>query len=188
MHRTVIEPLNLQEFLADSVSATATSALIAQFAEEQLAETKAINTEALGHTSPYRQFVDGVQNAALIRVKPDGTIVFEFDLVLDLFSWIWAILKSVSPVLSGRYAASHEFYADGALADPDEPPVGKVFQFVSSVPYAGKIEGEDGTSDSKQAPNGVYQVVAAMAAKRFPNAAIEFAYANSKPTITIRVD
>lgn len=188
MHRTVIEPLDLKEFLAENVSGVATSALIAQFAEEQLAEAKETNAEALGHQSPYRQFVDGVKDAALSRVKPDGTIVFEFDLVLDLFAWIWALLKSTSPILSGRYAASHEFYADGLLADPEQPPAAKVFQFKSSAPYAGKIEGEDGTPDSRQAPNGVYQVVAAMAAKRYPNAGIEFAFDNGKPTITIRVD
>lgn len=186
MHRTVMEPLDLQAFLAEDVSAAATSVLIAQFAEDQLAEVQAVNAEALGHVPPVLQTVDGVKGAALDRVNPQGAIVFDFDLVLDLFAWIWALLKLVSPVLSGRYAASHEFYADGALADPEQPPVAKVYQFMSAVPYAGEIEGEDGTPESKLAPSGVYQVVAAMAAARYPAAAIEFAFLSGKPTITIR--
>jgi hypothetical protein len=186
MHRTVIEPLDLQAFLAEDVSAEATSALIAQFAEDQLAEVQAVIAEALGHTPPVLQIVDGVKYAALDRVKPQGMIVFDFDLILDLFVWIYDLLEAVSPMLSGRYAASHEFYADGVLADPAEPPAAKVYQFMSAVPYAGEIEGEDGTPESKQAPNGVYQVVAVMAAARYPNAAVEFAFQNGKPTITIR--
>lgn len=188
MHRTTMEPLDLREFLAESVSPAATSELIAQFAEEQLAEAESINEQALGHPSPFERFVDGVKGAALVKVKQDGTIVFEFNLVLDVFGWVAAVLNAVSPILSGRYSESHEFYADGALADPDSPPAAKIYQFVSSVPYAAKIEGEDGTPDSKQAPNGVYQVVAAMADNKFPQVKTEFAFLNGKPTITIRAE
>lgn len=187
MLRTAVEPLDVQAFLAESVSPTATSALIAQFAEEQLGEAQAKNAEALGQASPYDQIVDGVKGAALDRVKPDGTIVFDFNLISDLSVWILRLLQSVSPILSGRYAASHEFFADGAAADPENPPAASVYQFVSSLPYAGKIEGEDDTPESKQAPNGVYQVVAAMAAAQRPEANVTFAFQDGKPTITITV-
>jgi hypothetical protein len=187
MHRTTIEPLDLQEFFAESTSPAATSEMVAQFAEEQLAEVQSTNAEALGHASTYERYVDGIKGAALNRVKPNGTIVFEFDVVSDVFAWIAIVLRGVSPVLSGRYAASHEFYADGLPADPEQPPAAKVFQFISTLPYAGQIEGEDGTPKSKQAPSGVYQVVAAMAAQRYPGSDIQFAFLNSKPTITIKV-
>jgi hypothetical protein len=187
MHRTTFERIDVEAFLAETVSSTSTAALIAEFAEEQLTEAQEANAAALGRPAPFVQSVDGVKGAALVRVKPDGVIIFDFDLITDLFVWIWRLLQSVSPVLSGRYAASHEFFADGAIADPENPPIAKIYQFVSASAYAGKIEGEDGTPDSKQAPNGVYQVVAAMAAAQHPEANVVFAFEKGRPTITITV-
>jgi hypothetical protein len=44
------------------------------------------------------------------------------------------------------------------------------------VPYASKIEGERMPPESRQAPNGVFEAVAALARMRFPQLDISFSY------------
>lgn len=149
-------------------------ALIAAHAREGLRESQEINRAALGRVPPHETFVDGRKGAALASVDPDhGVIVFRFSLVTELFEWIEAMLILHSPVLKGDYAKSHAFFADGVEADPAKPPQGDVFVFLSTVPYARKIE----RGQSSQAPDGVYEGVAAMAARRFGNIArVRFGY------------
>ena len=57
------------------------------------------------------------------RVRPNGVIVYEFDLAVSLFSWIDEQLVLVSPVKTGKYKKSHRFYADGVEVDPLRPPM-----------------------------------------------------------------
>jgi hypothetical protein len=59
---------------------------------------------------------------------------------------------------------------------PTEIPEGREFVFLSSAPYAGKIEGEHKPPESRQAPNGVFEAVAALAQMRFPQLDIGFSY------------
>lgn len=161
--------------VAGSLSPAAQSKLIADFARETLAEAQTQNRQALGRDTPHKAFVDGRADAALDSVKPDGRIVFEFELVNDIFAWIGEQLVLHSPVLTGLYRNSHHFYADGVEieAGPTDPPDAQEYAFVNALSYARKIE--RGLSD--QAPDGVYEAVAALANRRFGNMArIRFSY------------
>ncbi|MBP2495385.1 hypothetical protein ABID82_002282 [Methylobacterium sp. PvP062] len=146
--------------------------LIASAARRVLAETQAQNARAIGRTPPHDTFVDGRAEAPLESVNPDrGEIVFRFSLATELFEWIDEQLIIHSPVgrtpKSPQYSKSHVFFADGEQADPAAPVSGEVFVFLSTVPYARKIE----RGLSPQAPEGVYEVVAALAQRRFGNLA-----------------
>ncbi|KQT13991.1 hypothetical protein ASG40_19380 [Methylobacterium sp. Leaf399] len=142
--------------------------LIAAAARAGLKESQDINDAALGRVPPHDTFVDGRAEAPLESVNADrGVIVFRFSLASEVFKWIDDMLILSSPFLTGRYARSHVFFADGVQASPDAPQSGDVFVFLNEQPYARKIE----RGLSKQAPDGVYEGVAAMAARRFGNIA-----------------
>ncbi len=177
MLATKVDPLDLtiSEIINDNLSPAAQSRMLAEAAKEHLAEAQQVNARALGHVPDHTTYVDGAEGAPLERVRPTGTIVFEFDLIIEAFAWIEQELMRNSPVRSGRYQRSHMFFADEEEADPLNPPPGaERFIFVNTTAYARKIE----RGLSPQAPNGVYEAVATLAAKRFGNAArIRFTYA-----------
>jgi hypothetical protein len=171
-----IDPLDkdIDLLIRQDLSPAAQSAILADFARETLAEAEATNEAALGHPTPHETFVDGVPGASEDRVRPAGSIVYTFDLVDDLFAWIDEQLRQHSPVGSGKdphpglYQRSHIFYADGTEADPLKPPPGiKEGVYVNAMPYARKIE----AGESPQQPDGVYEVVARLASRRFGNLA-----------------
>jgi len=171
-----IEPIDrdLQVLFKEDLSPQARSAALAAFAKEQLAEAQAQNQRAIGRVPPHETIVDQRRGAPVESVKPDGTIVFEFELLDDLFAWIGEQLVRHAPVLTGRYRSSFLFFADGVEVEPGaKPPAASEYVFVNSVPYARKIE----RGHSDQAPNGVFEAVAALAKKRFGNlASIKFSY------------
>lgn len=154
--------------VSQSLSPERRRALVAEAARAGLAETQAVNRAALGRVPPHATFVDGRAEAPLQSVNPDrGVILFRFSLATDVFAWIDEQLILHSPVLTERYARSHIFFADGTQADPSAPHQGDVFVFLNTQPYARKIE----RGQSRQAPDGVYEAVAAMANRRFGNIA-----------------
>jgi hypothetical protein len=168
---TKINPLgrDIELLVSQTLSPQARSAQFAAFAHEVIDETEARNEAALGYKLGKHIFVDGREGAALETVKPDGgTIVAEFDLIGDTLAWILAMLQRNSPVLTGRYASSHELFADGVqVADPKKPPQASEYVFLNMQSYARKVERWD----------SVYEGVAAMARGRFGNLAkIGFAY------------
>ena len=173
--RARIEPLDrdIAVILSQDLSSEAQSRALANFARRELQDAQNVNRQALGHVPPHDTFVDGRASEALETVKPSGAIVFEFELLEDVFSWIAAALEKHSPKRSGRYSKSHAFYADNAEADPANPPAASEYVFVSLQPYARKIE----RGLSRQAPDGVYQAVATLANGRFGNIAkVRFTY------------
>ncbi|MDF2809320.1 MAG: hypothetical protein K0S56_351 [Microvirga sp.] len=147
---------------------------LAGYARQALAEAQEINRRATGLVPPHETYVDGRLGAPLESVKPDGVIVFEFDLLNDLFEWVGEMLVKHSPVLTGRYQDSHAFYADGVeIAPGAEVPPAEEYVFLNLQPYARKIE----RGLSKQAPDGVYEAVTVLARRRFNNvASIRFTY------------
>ncbi|WP_428031492.1 hypothetical protein [Ancylobacter sp.] len=147
---------------------------LAGYARAALLDAQETNRRATGRVPPHETFVDGRKGAPLESVKPDGVIVFEFDLLNDLFEWIAEMLVRHSPVLTGEYQDSHVFFADGVAVEPGGAlPPAEEYVFVSTVPYARKIE----RGLSPQAPDGVYEAVAAMAKARFGNlATIRFSF------------
>lgn len=166
---------DLALMLKKELSPEARKAAMVSFAREELAKAQATNRQALGHEPPYETFVDGRRGAALESVNPNGgTILFAFELLDDLFEWIGEQLVLHAPVLTGRYQRSFKFYADGREIDPGgDVPTAREYVFLNSQPYARKIE----RGHSDQAPNGVFEVVAALAKGRFGNMAnIRFSY------------
>jgi hypothetical protein len=170
-----IDPIakDIEVLVAESLAPEARAEAFATIARDTRDEAAAANAEALGHTTPVHTFVDGREGAPEETVRPGGTVVYEFDLLTDLFAYVFDQLQQHSPVLTGSYRASHLFFADDESADPKNPPAGmKVGVFVSDTPYARKIEGDSNRApESPKAPDGVYEVVAALASRRFGNIA-----------------
>nr|WP_143846005.1 hypothetical protein [Bradyrhizobium cosmicum]QDP27016.1 hypothetical protein FNV92_34900 [Bradyrhizobium cosmicum] len=93
-------------------------------------------------------------------------IVYSFELLGELFGWISEQLRTFAPVLTGEFRDSFQFFADGVLVDPaGEVSPAREYVFLSPLPYARKIEGSSGRPpESRQAPHGVFEAVAALAA------------------------
>lgn len=159
---------DIELIIAADLSPEAASRAIAGFAREAIDEAQDANARVLGAPPPKRVYVDGRENAPLESVRPvGGTILAEFDLLEDTLQWIGQQLVLNSPVLSGEYARSHVMVIDGTAAEFNAPipPDFNEIVFVNVTPYARKID--RGLSD--QAPDGVYEAVAALAARRFGN-------------------
>lgn len=169
---TRIQPIDrdLRAIVDQELSPKAQSAALAQYAREQLVEAQAQNRSALGAVPVHETFVDGRASERLDDVKPDGTIVFVFELLDEVLDWIGEMLVTQSPVLTGRYANSHMLFAGGVDATGRGVVNAEEFTFANTMPYARKIE----RGLSPQAPDGVYEAVAAMAAGRFGNIATIF--------------
>ena len=160
--------LDVRLAVAQSLSPECRRHLIAEHARDGLRESQEINRAALGRVPPHDTFVDGRAGAALESVNPDrGVILFRFQLVTELLAWIEDMLILHSPVLTERYARSHILFADDRQTDPSNPEPADVYVFLNAQPYARKIE----RGRSSKAPDGVYEAVAAMAARRFGNVA-----------------
>ncbi len=171
-----IDPLDrdIELIIANDLSPAARSAHLANFAREKLAEAQAGNQVALGRVPPHETIVDQRRGAVVETVKPDGTIVFEFEMIETALAAIGEMLVLQSPVLSGDYQDSHVLLADGIAITPGQPiPAASEYVFVNSQPYARKIE----RGLSPQAPEGVYHAVAVLASRRFGNlASVKFSY------------
>ncbi len=147
---------------------------LARFARQSLKEAQDINRASIGRVPEHTTIVDGRRGASEDSVKPNGVVTYEFHLLDDLFAWIGQKLMEASPVKTGLYQDSHVLFADGVEVAPGSPlPDASEYAFVNAQPYARKIE----RGLSPQAPDGVYEGVAALAARRFGNLArIKFSY------------
>jgi hypothetical protein len=174
-----IEPIDIDvaAIINEELSPAAKARALAVVARSELAAAEKTNSSALGFLPTHTTTVDGAAGVSEDAVRPDGTIVYAFDLLPDVFSWIAEQLQMFAPVLSGRFKDSFEFFIDGVLAalTADMPPASE-FVFLSSAAYAGKIEGEEGPPESRQAPNGVFEAVATIAQMKFPQVKISFSY------------
>ena len=174
---------DLQILIDRRLSPAAQSAVFASFARQKLAEGKAVNERALGRVPPFETYVDGVEGASEDQVKLPGRILYKFDLGTDVLAQIITELERHSPVRSGRYANSHELFADGVQVDnPNDPPPAREYVIMNLTAYSRKIEGTEHSGgkrppESSQAADGVYNVVADMMQSRFGNVAlIRFSY------------
>lgn len=172
---TRITPIRQQNdlILARTMSPEAQAATVAQYHRERMREAEEVNRQATGSPPTSESFVNGARSDNFGAVMPGNSIVTRFELISDVFIWIDEQLIIHSPVLTEAYARSHTFYADGTEADPARPPQADEYVFLSALPYSRKIE----KGLSKQAPNGVYEGVSALAQRRFGNmASIYFGY------------
>jgi len=160
---------DLRLIISESLGPKAVSAAIAKVARQALAEAEAINAAALGRPVAYKTLVDGRESSDLDSVRPDGTIVGIFDLKIDLLSWIEQQLIAHSPVRTGRYQKSHRVFVDGAVTAIADIAAGvSQVVFAPLSAYAPEIEPHDGKpGESRKAPDGVYQAVAALARQRY---------------------
>lgn len=160
--------------LSNDLSPQARSTQLAEFAKQELGAAEARNQRALGYVPPHETFVDGRQGAPVETVRPDGTVIFEFSLIETALAVIAEMLINASPVLTGQFMSSIALFADGDEVEPGKtPPNASEYAFVPSVPYARKLE----RGLSNQAPDGIFQVTATLASRRFGNIArIRFGY------------
>lgn len=166
--RTRIEGLerDVLSFIDPDLSEDGRAEFRARIAREQLADAQAVNQSVLGRIPNHETFVDGRAEAPLETVQPNGVIVFEFELLGDVLIWIYQMLMKHSPRLRGDYQTSHLLFADDAeVADIEKAPPAAEYVFLNEQPYARKIE----RGLSPQAPDGVYEAVAALANGRFGN-------------------
>ena len=174
--KTRIQPISrdIEVMIAQVLSPQARSQHLADMARQGLGDAKAVNRSVFGRETPHETFVDGAKTDNIDSVKPDGRIAFEFSLFGEVLGWIGNELVMNSPILTGQYARSHILLADGIEIEPGSVPEdAREYVFVNTVPYARKIE----RGLSPQAPDGVYQAIAAVAARRFGNIArISFSY------------
>lgn len=165
---------DFEVLIAEEFSPAARSARLGAFAREQLAAAEEVNRKALGYVPPHTTLVDGAAGVSEDQVRPDGVIVYSFELLGEIFTWISEQLRTFAPVRTGVFRDSFQFFADGVLVDPaGAVPPAREYVFLSPLPYARKIEGGGGRPPiSRQAPHGVFEAVAALAGKRFGNQAL----------------
>jgi hypothetical protein len=164
------------------LSRAAQQKLIADVARKAIREADENNRRVAGTTLPKEVFVDGKRDAPLESVNPNGGLILaQWQMIHEVVDYVWQLLVENSPVGSGpysdghtpgRYQRSHTLFADRIELDkPDPNLVAKEWVFMSSVPYARKIE--RGQSD----PAAVYETSAAMANARYGNvASIRFTF------------
>ncbi|MEO3387324.1 hypothetical protein [Mesorhizobium sp. CAU 1741] len=142
---------------------------LATFAREAIQEASGINRAATGRDVPYEATVDRQPGKPIERVDPDGIVFVEFELMGGVLEWIGDELLKASPILTGTYMRSHVLFVDGAEHEPGAMLTegASEYAFVNRQPYARKIE----RGLSPQAPDGVYEVIAALANRRFGNQA-----------------
>jgi hypothetical protein len=194
MISATVQPFNIAA-LESLTGPAAQARLLADAAADILKQTDAINEAALGGKPVSVTTVDGSQNDDISRVRPNGTIDRTYDVMPAVLKQIGDWLWQHSPVRTGRYRRSHQLVAGGSVVaevdGPDwDPPAqlsAESFTFASTVDYAEDIEPHDGKpGESRQAPDGVYQVIAAMASDAFGTlATISFDTVNEEPAIQV---
>lgn len=151
------------------------------FAAARIAEADEINRRKLGRVPTKHVTVDGRPDARLSSVKPNGVIIAEWELFVEVLQWIGTELRKRSPVTSGDYVRSHLLFADGnEIPLTSQPEPATEYVFLNPVPYARKIEigkTKSGRNFVIQVPNRIYEGVARDAKGRFGNqASIRFTY------------
>jgi hypothetical protein len=148
---TPIKPIERQVELivAKTLSPQVAAEKRAKAARTILDRTDAHNARILGAVPPFETFVDGRESDDFKAVKPDGTIVRRYELILDVLKVIWKELQRTSPRGRGAdnrpghpglYRSSHVLLADGVEVSIENPPPAKEYAFVSLVPYSRKLE------------------------------------------------
>jgi len=171
--RTKIDPIDrdVKLIIDELLSPAGRSKQFAEAAQEFLDDADNTNRQVLGRIPKSHTYVDGREGAPLESVKPDGVIVREYELIVDVLVFISDILRTLSPVGRGAdrrpghpgfFKASHLLFADGReVAVTESVPDASEYVFLSAAPYARRIEKR----------STVYEMAAAKAAARFGNIA-----------------
>lgn len=167
---------NTAKILVDStLSPKARIEKVRTYAQREITKADEINRRALGAVPPKTVTVNGREDESLSTITPDrGIIIAEWRLVGDVLQWIMTTLRERSPVQSGDYRKGHIMLADGAEADPYNPPMATQFTFLNTVPYSRKIEigkTESGRDFVIQVENRIYIRTGEDAKAKFGNIA-----------------
>lgn len=181
--RARIDPIakDVSIIVNEMLSPTAQSKAFADFARQEIADADDANRRILGRLPPKTVTVDGRPGASLDSVKPNGVIIAEWELSVDVLAWIAQKLIERSPVNSGRYKKSHTLFADGVETAVGEVlPGAEEYVFLNPVPYARKLEigkTKGGRDFLVSVPNRIYERTAKDAKARFGNIVnIRFSY------------
>ena len=171
-----LKQVNISEMFrpGGALAPAAAAKEVADFHRGQLAAAETTDEEALGHPVDHTDFVNGQISSDFESIRPGQSIVSTFDVGSEVVQAIDELLIMASPRLTGQFQKSISIYADGDLVRSVAETAGAAeIVFLSLVPYARKIE----RGKSSQAPDGVFQAVAAMVAARLGNQAkIVFTY------------
>ena len=158
---------DLAALVEDTWSPEAQAGYLREFAQGAFTEAQAQNEASLGYRPEHDLFIDGGKQQDLSGVRPTSRIIYEFHLLADIIEWIDGMLQLHSPIRSGRYQASHLWFADDVEFDIRAIPPAEQYVVLNAQPYARKIE----RGQSDQAPDGVYEGVATLAKRRYGNVA-----------------
>ncbi len=167
--------LALEDFQGD-----ARHKMFVDAAKEVFKETDEGNAAATGARVKSTRVVDGVRDAPIEAVRIGGTVVFNWSPITPAVEEVYARLVRMSPVGGagdphpGLFKASNiVLINDVEVSIPFQLNPGDVVKFTNLQPYARRIE----TGWSKQAPNGIYETVAAITQKTLRQfARVTFAY------------
>lgn len=139
--------------------------LLIETAQQARAEAERINRSVLGYTPAHQTVVDGRQGAAETSVRPGGTIIYLFEVgAVSLMTAVDEAAKMIvdlSPFDRGAFRDSNMIMVNGVRVAwsveglPDYLKPEDQVTLTNLQPYARRIE----RGWSKQAPNGVYEVV-----------------------------
>jgi hypothetical protein len=170
-----IKPLSREALFRPGgvLSPTAGAQLVAAYAREQIAIADNSNADTIGKTVPHETFVNDTASDNLESVQPGKSIVATWQLGSDVVKFVYDLIVTNSPRLTGAYSKSHRIFSDGHEVDAPEEAVGAAEVVILSIaPYARKIEGAGGKKpQSSQSPDGVYQAAATIAHSRYGNIA-----------------
>ena len=120
--------------------------------------------------------VDGRQGAPESSVRPDGFILYKFNVLGLAAKAALQLCKERSPVRSGRYRDSWVVVVDGKpwTTDVADVPDGAEIMIVNPQPYARKID--TGAMKKMSVPPGIVEAVRQSVQRKFPtvNAARAF--------------
>lgn len=126
---------------------TAQQAVAAMVKTAEIAKqrvTGAAQARSSGVTPGVLQVVDGVRDAPLTAVRPDGEIRLLWNYVAEVAQDTMDALIARSPVETGDYIRGLKMYINGQEVKDarwETPPAGTVvIQIVATVPYARRLE------------------------------------------------
>lgn len=116
----------------------------------------------------YETFVDGRRGAAEETVRPDGAIVYRFNLLGQAARLALDAAVRLSPRESGDFAAAWTVAVNGRLwtGDLADIPTDAEVMVVNPLPYARKIE--TGAMPRMSVPPGIVERVKLQVNRRFP--------------------
>lgn len=117
--------------------------------------------------SVYATYVDGRQGVPETAVRPDGRIVYRFNVLGLAATFALAYCTSRSPVRSGRYRRAWAVIVDGKpwRDDLNDVPAGAEIMIVNPEPYARKI---DTGAMKMSVPPGIIEGARQTTRRKFP--------------------